>query len=147
MVQVSCNQVRPIAQLLEAGGGTDIHTWRVIAGQLPTGLTLDEYTGYISGTPVSVGTSTFIVEVEDSDGAVATQKLNITISDLNIITEDPTKIPNEEVDELRKTLKTEKAKSAILENRLENIESQIQKNKERLRKFRILEGGISQIKS
>ncbi|KKL50308.1 hypothetical protein LCGC14_2306790, partial [marine sediment metagenome] len=77
------------AQLLEAGGGTDIHTWRIIAGVLPSGLTLDDNTGYISGKPVSVGTSWFVVEVEDSDGAVATQKLNITISDLNIITEDP----------------------------------------------------------
>jgi Putative Ig domain len=55
---------------LNASGGVAPYNWTVIQGQLPAGLTLSSNpngTATISGTPVLVGTSTFVVEVTDSE--------------------------------------------------------------------------------
>jgi hypothetical protein len=55
---------------LNATGGVAPYTWTVIQGQLPAGLTLSSNpngTATISGTPVLVGTSTFTVQVSDSE--------------------------------------------------------------------------------
>jgi len=55
---------------LQATGGVPPYTWTVTQGQLPTGLTLQSQangSGSISGTPVIAGTSTFTVQVQDSE--------------------------------------------------------------------------------
>ncbi len=55
---------------LNASGGVAPYTWSVIQGQLPSGLTLSgnpNGTATISGTPILVGTSTFTVQVADSE--------------------------------------------------------------------------------
>jgi large repetitive protein len=55
---------------LNATGGVAPYTWSVVQGQLPSGLTLSgnpNGTATISGTPVLVGTSTFTVQVADSE--------------------------------------------------------------------------------
>jgi Putative Ig domain len=55
---------------LNASGGVAPYTWTVVQGQLPAGLTLSSNpngTATISGTPVLVGTSTFTVQVADSE--------------------------------------------------------------------------------
>jgi Putative Ig domain len=55
---------------LQANGGNAPYTWTLTQGQLPAGLTLstaNNSTGSISGVPVLAGTSTFTVEVTDSE--------------------------------------------------------------------------------
>ena len=53
------------SQTLTAFGGTAPYSWSVTSGSLPAGLALST-AGVISGTPSSVGTSTFTVQVTDS---------------------------------------------------------------------------------
>ena len=55
---------------LNASGGVAPYIWTVTQGQLPSGLTISgnpNGTATISGTPVLVGTSTFTVQVADSE--------------------------------------------------------------------------------
>jgi Putative Ig domain len=51
---------------LQATGGVLPYTWSITNGQLPAGLKIDS-SGAITGTPVQVGTSTFTVQVADSE--------------------------------------------------------------------------------
>jgi hypothetical protein len=77
---------------LGVAGGTGPYTWAVVAGALPTGLTLNPSTGLISGTPTQSGAFSFSAQVKDSSSPqqTATQQLSITIaaagSSLNITT-------------------------------------------------------------
>jgi hypothetical protein len=74
------SQSQPYNQSLAAAGGTSPYSWSVKSGLLPAGLTLSA-SGQISGTPTTVGTSNFTVQVTDSGSPVqtATQALSITI--------------------------------------------------------------------
>jgi subtilisin family serine protease len=63
---------------LGATGGTPPYTWTE-SGTLPAGLSLSS-SGTISGTPTSVGTSNFTVQVQDSASASASAGLSITVS-------------------------------------------------------------------
>ena len=65
------------SQTLSADGTTPIK-WS-ISGTLPEGLTLDENTGKISGTPTADGTAKFTVKAENSVGS-DTKELSITIT-------------------------------------------------------------------
>ena len=65
-------------QTLAATGGTGSYTWAVSSGNLPNGLTLSS-AGVLSGTPTSVATTNFTVQVT-SGGATATQALSVTIA-------------------------------------------------------------------
>ena len=65
-------------QTLSATGTTPI-TWGIDSGNLPAGLTLDEATGEISGTPTAAGTASFTVKAENSAGS-DTKELSITIT-------------------------------------------------------------------
>jgi len=68
---------------LQATGGVAPYTWTLIQGQLPSGLTLTTQknsTGSISGIPVLAGTSTFTVQVSDSEVAPATKTAMKTFS-------------------------------------------------------------------
>jgi hypothetical protein len=61
--------------LLQAKGGIPPYTWSLVSGQLPAGLTLateSDNTGFISGNPILAGTTTFSVEVTDSDATPQT---------------------------------------------------------------------------
>ena len=66
------------SQTLSATGTTPI-TWGIDSGNLPAGLTLDEATGEISGTPTTAGTASFTVKAENSAGS-DTKELSITIT-------------------------------------------------------------------
>jgi len=66
------------SRTLAASGGSGIYTWSIAAGSLPAGLSLNAATGVISGTPATIGTSNFTVQVADGI-TTATQYLSITI--------------------------------------------------------------------
>jgi Putative Ig domain len=65
------------------GGGLSLDVWTIVSGTLPAGLTMATSYGIestvISGTPTTVQTTTFTVQVQDSAGETATQPLSITI--------------------------------------------------------------------
>ena len=73
-------QSAPYNQSLAAVGGTPPYHWSLLSGSLPLGLTLSGG-GQISGTPTSVGTSNFMVQVTDSSvpAQSASQTLNMTV--------------------------------------------------------------------
>ena len=70
------------SQTLQASGGVAPYTWSVSSGSLPAGLSLAASTGVISGSPTTAATSTFTVEVKDSESTpqTATASLSITVS-------------------------------------------------------------------
>ena len=65
---------------LATSGGTAPHQWSITAGALPAGLTLNVSSGAISGSPTSVGTANFTIQVRDSKQQVASAKLDITVA-------------------------------------------------------------------
>ena len=69
------------SQTISAAGGLPPYGWIVIVGALPAGLSLDPGTGTISGTPTTVGTSNFTVQVTDAQapGWTATKGLSIAV--------------------------------------------------------------------
>ena len=58
---------RAYQQVLTARGGVPFYDWRVTSGALPPGLTLDRFTGALSGTPTAAGSFSFAVELRDYD--------------------------------------------------------------------------------
>jgi titin len=62
-----------------AGGGTGPFAWSVSDGTLPDGLTIDNVTGEISGTPTALGRSTFTLVATDGESQQATQSESIDI--------------------------------------------------------------------
>lgn len=69
----------PYTTQLQAAGGTGAYTWSVTDGALPDGLTLSS-SGAISGTPTTVGGSTFTVRVTDETAATHSRALSIVIA-------------------------------------------------------------------
>src|SRR5258708_10047354 len=65
------------------GGGSSLDTWTIVSGKLPAGLTMATSYGIEStvvfGTPTTVQTTAFTVQVRDSAGETATQPFSITI--------------------------------------------------------------------
>lgn len=54
------------SQTFSATGGTAPYTYAVTTGTLPAGLSLNASTGVLSGTPTTLGSSTFTVKATDS---------------------------------------------------------------------------------
>lgn len=52
---------------LKATGGAGSYRWNISKGSLPNGLSLDQTSGIISGTPTAAGNSTFTIKLEDSE--------------------------------------------------------------------------------
>jgi len=82
--------VRNVAysQTLSATGGTEALLWTVSSGNLPTGFSLNESTGELTGTTTTVANSVFTVQVT-SGSLVASKQftLQVTNSALAILTE------------------------------------------------------------
>ncbi|WP_433003567.1 Ig domain-containing protein [Kribbella sp. CA-294648] len=68
-------------QTLKAKGGVPFYDWRVTNGSLPPGLSLDRFTGAISGTPNTAGSYSFTVELRDYDPQTApvTRTFQLTV--------------------------------------------------------------------
>ena len=65
------------------GSGPTPFTWKLVSGKLPAGLKMAKFFGVesteITGTPTTVETSTFTVQVTDGAGDTAQQAFSITI--------------------------------------------------------------------
>lgn len=77
------------SQLLQASGGKSPLSWSITTGSLPAGVLLDPSSGGILGTPTAAGTSTFIVQVSDTNGKTATRLLSINVFNGLAITYGP----------------------------------------------------------
>jgi major membrane immunogen (membrane-anchored lipoprotein) len=75
------NYLIPYSQTLSADGDAPI-TWSLSSGTLPAGLTLNETTGEISGTPTKEGNAIFTVRATNG-GGYRQQELRITITNPN----------------------------------------------------------------
>ena len=82
----------PYTQTVTATGGTGPYRFRLFAGALPPGLTLDPNTGVISGTPTSSGPANFTIEATDSSGNTGTHSFSVTIGTV-ALTVNPTNLP------------------------------------------------------
>ena len=65
------------------GQGPTPYTWKLVAGSLPSGLSMTKFFGVystqISGTPSQVQTNTFTLQVTDGVGHIAQQAFTLTI--------------------------------------------------------------------
>ena len=64
------------------GSGPTPYTWKLVAGSLPSGLSMSNfgvYSAQIAGTPRQTGTSTFTLQVTDGAGHTARQAFSFTI--------------------------------------------------------------------
>jgi hypothetical protein len=64
---------------LQASGGTSPYAWSISGGSLPAGLTLNQATGLISGTPTTNGTSSFTATVADGGSPAQTKSVPLSI--------------------------------------------------------------------
>ncbi len=80
IADVAVNGV-PYSSLLQATGGNAPYTWRLVGGNLPTGLSLNSV-GMISGTPSvkRLGSYTFLASVTDRLGATIQQSFSISVT-------------------------------------------------------------------
>ncbi|GAA0833223.1 fibronectin type III domain-containing protein [Streptosporangium amethystogenes subsp. fukuiense] len=71
---------------LTVSGGTAPYTWSVSAGGLPPGLTLNAFTGVLSGTPTAGGAYSFSVKTLDALNQGDTRTVSLTIAALPAFT-------------------------------------------------------------
>ncbi|MGD2120747.1 MAG: putative Ig domain-containing protein [Gemmatimonadota bacterium] len=79
---------------LNASGGNGFFDWSIVAGALPTGLTMDPMTGLVSGSPTTEGLFTFTVQAT-SAGMTGSKEYTITVNPALSIT--TTVLPNARV--------------------------------------------------
>jgi hypothetical protein len=67
---------------LMAAGAWGSYNWSISSGSLPAGLSLNQQTGVISGTPTGSGSSSFTVQVTGTGSPVqtATEALSLTVA-------------------------------------------------------------------
>jgi hypothetical protein len=69
----------PYSSNVSASGGTPPYTWSV-SGPLPAGLALNSSSGALSGTPLTPGTSSFVLQLKDAGSQNATRACTITVT-------------------------------------------------------------------
>ena len=67
----------------KADGGIPAYYWTVDSGALPEGLTLDSFTGTLSGTPTETGTFNFTIRLRDQTEGHAGVARAVTLSVIN----------------------------------------------------------------
>ena len=71
---------------LTASGGTSPFNWSVVTGNtLPAGLSLNNSSGLLSGTPTAAGTFTFDVKVTDGLAVIDTKSITLVINKITSI--------------------------------------------------------------
>jgi len=65
---------------VEARGGQPPYQFEIIAGELPSGLVLDENTGFITGLPDAQGVSAFTIRCSDSSGPILSDSRDFSIA-------------------------------------------------------------------
>jgi hypothetical protein len=80
-------------QIVTASGGTGTYTFSVIAGALPTGLSLNAANGAITGTPTGSGASSFTIRAIDSNGSLGSRAYSVNIGTSTLTISAPT-LPN-----------------------------------------------------
>lgn len=69
------------SQTIAAAGGNGTHSdWKIVSGELPPGLSLDETTGIISGTPTLAGIFVIYVTVQSNGITSDVRPLTVTIN-------------------------------------------------------------------
>ncbi len=66
---------------LAASGGPPPFDWSMSSGALPAGLSVNNGTGLISGTPTTAGNVSFVVQVNTSAARSGTRAFNIDVAD------------------------------------------------------------------
>ncbi|HSB10862.1 MAG TPA: putative Ig domain-containing protein [Blastocatellia bacterium] len=75
---------------LSVSGGRPQFIWTIISGGLPAGIGLNGSSGLISGTPTTLGVSTFTVQVVDADGAKDQKNFTLNVSPAPLLIGDTT---------------------------------------------------------
>ncbi len=70
---------------MQATGGTGTYTWSISSGSLPPGLTFNDTTGQIVGTPTLLGRYPFTVKVTDSNNLSGTANLTLVVGGVPLI--------------------------------------------------------------
>jgi uncharacterized protein (TIGR03437 family) len=84
----------PYSGFLQASGGTPPYqNWKVTAGSLPPGVSLDSSSGQFGGTPTAAGTFSFTVTVNDSSG-LTSLPANLSIEVVPALIIVTTSLPN-----------------------------------------------------
>ncbi len=83
----------PYSTTLTASGGESPYSWSVVQGSLPSGLSLAGASGVISGTPTAAGTSSFTVQVQDSESSHLTSTTNLSITVVSNLTVSTKNLP------------------------------------------------------
>ena len=70
----------PYSYTATVSGGTPAYYWAIESGTLPAGLSIDSFTGTISGTPSQQGTFNFTISVSDYDETTPSITRAVTLS-------------------------------------------------------------------
>jgi Abnormal spindle-like microcephaly-assoc'd, ASPM-SPD-2-Hydin/Putative Ig domain len=84
-------------ETLTGTGGVAPYLWGISSGTLPNGLILNSGTGVISGTPSTVGSSTFTVELSDGNSEKVTKQFTIVITSQMTIQSNPANIATNDI--------------------------------------------------